>query len=64
MTITEKDIRAIIKGMYDKTPGYITYEGARILCGWLYNTFGLSITSLYLHDVWNEFAVDDNKQSC
>ena len=61
MTITEKDIKALIKTMYDKTPGRITYEGARKLCNWLYNEMGISVTTLYLHDVWNEFAVDDNK---
>lgn len=58
--ITESDIRAVIKTMYDQSPGRITLEGARKLANWMYNNLGISVTTLYLQGVWNGFAIDDN----
>lgn len=62
MTITEKDARAIIHEAY-KTfgePGVkISLQGAHKIANMLYVHAGWSVTTLFVEEVWNEFAEAD-----
>ena len=63
MKVTETEVKSLIIGCCQMAgiSGNIKLSQAAVIANWLYNKFGLSVTTLFVEKVWNDHVKEETR---